>query len=72
MSNTNDTVNCKQLLAKKIEKGMKEKQLTRKQFAIMMNVQPSIITRWLKGNHNFTINTLYSIEESIGIKLIEI
>jgi hypothetical protein len=37
-----------------------------------MEVQPSIITRWLSGKHNFTIETLFQIEDCLGIKLLAI
>lgn len=57
-------------LASKIESGMKAKGLTRKAFAVLMNVQPSIITRWLSGAHNFTVETLYTIEEKLNITII--
>lgn len=61
-----------QLLAKKIEMAMKQKRYNRQQFAGIMGVQPSIITRWLSGNHNFTVETLFEIEDHLGIQLIAI
>jgi transcriptional regulator with XRE-family HTH domain len=61
-----------QLLAKKIETAMKERCFNRQQFAGIMGVQPSIITRWLSGNHNFTVETLFEIEDQLGIQLIAI
>lgn len=60
------------LLAKKIEEEMKENRLSRQEFAILMGVQPSIITRWLSGKHNFTVDTLFDIEERLHIKIINI
>jgi len=60
------------LLSQKILEGLRTKQLTRFSFASMMNVQPSIITRWLSGKHNFTIETLFQIEDCLGIKLLAI
>jgi hypothetical protein len=36
--------------------------LSRGEFAIMMKVQPSRVTRWLSGEHNFTLETLCAIE----------
>lgn len=32
----------------------------------------SQITKWLKGDHNFTVNTLSDIEEILGIKLLAV
>jgi transcriptional regulator with XRE-family HTH domain len=60
------------LLAKKIEQAMKGNGLTRQSFAALMDVQPSIITRWLSGSHNFTTETLFDIEEKLRIKLLAI
>ncbi|MES2062585.1 MAG: helix-turn-helix transcriptional regulator [Bacteroidota bacterium] len=60
------------LLSQKILDALKEKQLSRFSFASLMKVQPSIITRWLSGKHNFTIETLFQIEDCLGIKLLAI
>ena len=60
------------LLSKKIETAMKQKGFNRQQFASIMKVQPSIITRWLSGNHNFTVETLFEIEDQLGVQLIAI
>lgn len=59
-------------MAEVIKKGMEAKGLNKKQFANLMNVQPSIITRWLSGKHNFTIRTLIQIENKLGIKVINV
>lgn len=61
-----------QLLANKIEFAMRQKQYNRQQFANVMGVQPSIVTRWLSGNHNFTVETLFDIEEELGVQLVAI
>lgn len=50
-------------LASTIEAKMKERGLSRVEFAETMKVTPSTITKWLKGNHNFTIKTLFEIEK---------
>ena len=60
------------LLSQKILEGIKARQLSRFSFAALMDVQPSIITRWLSGKHNFTIETLFQIEDCLGIKLLAI
>ena len=51
------------LLAKAIEAKMKERGLSRVEFAEAMKSQPSTVTKWLKGGHNFTIETLFEIEK---------
>jgi transcriptional regulator with XRE-family HTH domain len=58
------------LLALKIEKAMKEKNWKKGDLAREMNKQPSIITKWLSGTHNFESNTLFELEEKLGITLV--
>lgn len=60
----------KKLIAEKIKLAMKEHRLSHGDFAWIMGVQPSIVTRWLSGTHNFTIETLLKIEEKLKIELI--
>jgi len=63
---------AKKLLAQKIDSAREEKGLTKTGFASLMQVQPSVITRWLSGKHNFTLSTLYQIERKLGIQIIKI
>jgi transcriptional regulator with XRE-family HTH domain len=58
------------LLSAKIKNGMNAKGLKNKQLAGALNQQPSVITKWLSGTHNFTSDTLSDIEEVLGIKLL--
>src|SRR6185312_857039 len=60
------------MLSQKISEGLRAKQFSKVAFANLMGVQPSIITRWLSGKHNFTVETLFEIEECLGIKLVAI
>lgn len=59
----------KKLLAGKIESRIKERGLQRQQFAELMKVQPSSVTKWLSGEHNFEIHTLFEIEKQLNINL---
>jgi hypothetical protein len=61
-----------ELLAKKIEDRIKDLQLSRQQFAYMMQVQPSSVTKWLSGKHNFTLQTIYEIERVLGLPLMNL
>jgi len=70
--NCNFASDKRSLLARKIEEGMKLNRLSRQEFAVLMGVQPSIITRWLSGKHNFTVDTLFDIEERLNIKILNI
>jgi ribosome-binding protein aMBF1 (putative translation factor) len=41
-----------------------------KQLAEALEQNPSVITKWLSGTHNFTSDTLSDIEEVLGISLL--
>lgn len=59
----------KRLIAVKIAKALPENGMNRKNFAAIMNASPSVITKWLSGTHNFTIETLFEIESKLKINL---
>lgn len=46
------------LISNRIDALMKEKGLSKKQFADALGKRPSEINEWLSGEHNFTINTI--------------
>ena len=48
-------------LARKLLEYIETKHLSKLAFAALMRKNPSIISRWLSGNHNFTIETLCEI-----------
>lgn len=62
----------KMLLAAKIDDGRKAKGWSQTEFAEQMGKQPSEISKWLSGTHNFTSDTLWDIEEKLGMELISI
>lgn len=51
---------------------MKEKGLSKKQLADAIGKRPSEITRWLSGEHNFTISTLAMLSSFFGQPIISI
>lgn len=51
---------------------MKEKGLSKKQFADALGKRPSEITRWLSGEHNFTISTLAMLSSFFGQSIITV
>ncbi len=57
-------------ITKKIEAAINEKNINKSAFASLMGVQPSVVTRWLSGTHNFTIETLFDIEICLGQELV--
>ncbi len=60
------------LVAAKIDDAIISKGWKKTDFAHKIGKNPSEITKWLSGTHNFTIDTLFEIEEVLGIKLINI
>lgn len=57
-------------IADEISKLMLEKGLTKKQFADALGKKPSEVTKWLSGQHNFTIKTLAMLSSFFGKSLI--
>lgn len=51
---------------------MQEKGLTKKQLADAIGKRPSEITRWLSGEHNFTIATLGMLSAFFGQPIITV
>lgn len=60
------------MLAAKIKDGMDAKGWKNKHLAKALIQQPSVITKWLSGTHNFTSDTLSDIEDVLGINLLAV
>ena len=60
----------KMTIAKKIAEGMAKQKIGKKKLALKMKQQPSVITKWLSGTQNFTIDTMVELENELKIKLI--
>lgn len=58
------------VIAVRIADAFDAKGWSKSEFATRMNQQPSVITRWLSGTQNFTIDTLSDIEEMLGVQLL--
>jgi ribosome-binding protein aMBF1 (putative translation factor) len=63
-------VEKRMLLAARIDDAIKAKGWKKGDFAKMMKKNPSEISKWLSGTHNFTSDTLFDIEEALGVELI--
>ena len=50
---------------------MQERGLNKKQFADALGKKPSEVTKWLSGQHNFTIRTLAMLSAFFGQPLIQ-
>ena len=61
---------AKMTIAKKISEGMAKNKIGKKEMATILKQQPSVITKWLSGTHNFTIETLVELQCLLRVKLI--
>lgn len=51
---------------------LKQKGISQKELAAKMGKQPSEISKWLKGEHNFTLSSLAKLQAELGVTLLEI
>ena len=62
---------AKMEIASKIADAMKAKKWKKKDLLkVVGKHNPSIITKWLSGTHNFTIETMIELEKALSISLI--
>lgn len=59
-------------ISDRIDELMHERGLTKKQFADALGRRPSEITKWLSGQHNFTIATLGMLSAFFGQPIITV
>lgn len=60
------------LMASKIADAMQQKKIANKQLAEKTGQSPSVITKWLSGGHNFTLDTLTDIQRALGVRLLNL
>ena len=63
-------VEKKMQLAAKIYEALQKQKISNRTFAERLNISPSLVTKWLSGQHNFTVDTLVKIERMLGIELL--
>jgi antitoxin component HigA of HigAB toxin-antitoxin module len=59
-------------ISNRIETLMRERGLNKKQFAEALGKRPSEISKWLSGQHNFTITTLSMLSTFFGRPIITV
>ncbi|MFC3354966.1 helix-turn-helix domain-containing protein [Sphingobacterium zeae] len=59
-------------LVLRINNALDEQGLTKSELANRMEKRPSEISKWLNGDHNFTLKSLCKLQVELGINLIEI
>lgn len=70
-SNSYEKVASRMRLAIKIADAIEQSGMSKKEFATKLGKQPSEISKWLSGTHNFTIDTLNDISSVLNIRLVD-
>ncbi len=64
-------IDAKMIIAAQIADGIKAKKWKNKDLLNALGRDtPSIVTKWLSGTHNFTIDTLIELEQALDISLL--
>jgi len=53
-----------------ISQVLKSRKMTQKELAEKLEKRPSEISKWLNGEHNFTLKSLCKLEAELGVPLI--
>ncbi len=59
-------------ISNRLDSLMQARGLSKKQFADAIGKRPNEITRWLSGEHNFTISTLAMLSSFFGEPIITV
>lgn len=59
-------------IADRISQLMQERGLSKKQFADALGRRPSEITKWLSGQHNFTLRTIAMLTAFFGKVIVRV
>ena len=66
------SVNLSFLIVDRIHAILKERGLKQKDLANMLGKKESEISKWMRGTHNFTIDTISSIENVLGSPILQV
>lgn len=59
-------------ISNRIEQLMEERGLNRRQLAVALGKRPCEVTKWLSGQHNFTIATLGMLSTFFGQSIVTV
>lgn len=59
-------------IADKIAHTLEKRGISQKEFSRMMGKSEGEVSRWVSGQHNFTLRTLAKISDVLNIKLIRV
>ena len=66
------SVNLSVLIVDRIHAILEERGLKQKDLANMLGKKESEISKWMRGTHNFTIDTISSIENVLGSPILQV
>ena len=66
------SVNLSFLIVDRIHAILEERGLKQKDLANMLGKKESEISKWMRGTHNFTIDTISSIEDVLGYPILQV
>jgi len=66
-----DKLDAKLALSARIADEIEQKFDSKGAFAEAMGVSQGLVSRWISGTHNFTVDTLVEIEQVLKIRLID-
>lgn len=67
-----ERTNKRMQLAAKIDEALKKRGWSQKLLSEKLSKQPSEISKWLSGTHNFTTDTLFDLEQVLDIVLVDV
>ena len=59
-------------ISQRITELMQKRQLSKKQFADALGRRPSEVTKWLSGQHNFTLRTIIMLADFFKEPIIKV
>lgn len=59
-------------ISNRIDELIHKRGMTKKEFADAIKCRPSEVTKWLSGQHNFTLRTLARIESFFGEPIVNV
>lgn len=60
------------MIVDRIQSILKERGLRQKDLAIMLGKKESEISKWMRGTHNFTIDTVSAIESALEAPILQV
>ncbi len=67
-----DKVNLSFRIVDRIHSVLEQRGLRQKDLASMLDKKESEISKWMRGTHNFTIETISQIEKVLGEPILEV